>query len=365
MKKDWRPELVFLVGRYPPPYGGVSVHIYRLRALLTAQSIKSIVIDLKSRQNSAGNTISIWAIRKWLLALVLNKSAIHIHVSEINLKNALGIAAASLLAWLTQNKLLLTVHSTAGCDMSRSSEFRKLLLRAAFVNVHHFIAVGSTVLENLRTLRIDSKKASVIPAFLPPKISFEDSAEIPNDIFTFIANRTPILTANAFEPRFYNHEDMYGIDLCVDLCANLRHAYPQVGFVFCISNVTNYDYFCRLQQRVAASNIQDNFLFITHSYQFYVLLMRSDVFLRPTNTDGDAISVREALYFEIPAIASDVVPRPAGVVLFKNRDIADLTAKVKDVLDNYQRFKTKLRLVDTQDNFKKILDLYKRIFEET
>jgi len=45
------------------------------------------------------------------------------------------------------------------------------------------------------------------------------------------------------------------------------------------------------------------------------------VFLRPTQTDGDAVSVREALELGVPVVASDCTTRPAGVT----------TAKVDDV----------------------------------
>jgi hypothetical protein len=38
------------------------------------------------------------------------------------------------------------------------------------------------------------------------------------------------------------------------------------------------------------------------------------VYLRTTRTDGDAVSVREALDAGVPVIASDVVKRPVGVL---------------------------------------------------
>lgn len=44
-------------------------------------------------------------------------------------------------------------------------------------------------------------------------------------------------------------------------------------------------------------------------------LARSGVFLRPTDWDGDSIMVREALAVGTRVVASDVIPRPAGVEL--------------------------------------------------
>ncbi|QSR32851.1 hypothetical protein CFI00_20580 [Nocardioides sp. S5] len=55
-------------------------------------------------------------------------------------------------------------------------------------------------------------------------------------------------------------------------------------------------------------------------------LERHDVLLRATTTDGDAMVVREALDLGLRVVASDVVPRPAGVELCSlNREDVVLT----------------------------------------
>jgi hypothetical protein len=51
------------------------------------------------------------------------------------------------------------------------------------------------------------------------------------------------------------------------------------------------------------------------------LPQRADLSIRPAATDEDAISLREALYFNCPVIASDVVRRPKGTILF-NRSLS-------------------------------------------
>ena len=116
-----------------------------------------------------------------------------------------------------------------------------------------------------------------------------------------------------------------------------------------------------MKQRIAEKCIENNFLFITEQYQFYPILMKSDVFVRPTNTDGDAVSLRAALYFKIPSVTSDAVPRPEGTILFKSRDINDFTSKVKDVLDNHKQHKMRLEEVELGDNIGKIIEIYQNI----
>jgi hypothetical protein len=86
--------------------------------------------------------------------------------------------------------------------------------------------------------------------------------------------------------------------------------------------------------------------------------MKSNIFVRPTNTDGDAVSLREALYFKIPSVVSDAVSRPEGSVLFRNRDVNDFTLKVRDALDNCEWHEKKLEAIKSEDNFKRIMSIY-------
>jgi len=88
--------------------------------------------------------------------------------------------------------------------------------------------------------------------------------------------------------------------------------------------------------------------------------MKSEVFVRPTNLDGDAISIREALYFGVPSVASGVVARPRECILFKSRDIKDFTLKTKDVLDNYKYYKKKLDKVKIEDNAEEVIKVYQK-----
>ena len=129
----------------------------------------------------------------------------------------------------------------------------------------------------------------------------------------------------------------------------------------CLPDIGDYDYFNKMEQKIADKSIENNFLFVTQPYQIYPILMKSDIFVRPTNTDDDAVSVREALYFKIPLVASDVVPRPEGTILFKNRDINDFTLKVKDILDNYRWHKKRLEAVKVEDDAEKILGVYQKL----
>jgi hypothetical protein len=55
--------------------------------------------------------------------------------------------------------------------------------------------------------------------------------------------------------------------------------------------------------------------------------------VRPSRSDGDALSVREALQAEIPVVASDVVQRPQGTLTFPAGDVGALCSTLRDILD--------------------------------
>jgi glycosyltransferase involved in cell wall biosynthesis len=62
------------------------------------------------------------------------------------------------------------------------------------------------------------------------------------------------------------------------------------------------------------------------------VIARSDIFVRPTYSDADAVSVREALALGTPVVASDVVRRPEGTLCFKTGDAGDLAAKIESLV---------------------------------
>ena len=87
-------------------------------------------------------------------------------------------------------------------------------------------------------------------------------------------------------------------------------------------------------QLIRELRLEDHVLLTCASLSFVKLINDADIVLRPTCTDGDALTIREALYLNKPVVASDVVTRPEGAITFKNRDMFDLCAKVTNLLNN-------------------------------
>jgi len=79
-------------------------------------------------------------------------------------------------------------------------------------------------------------------------------------------------------------------------------------------------------------NLNENFFLIHEKLSFVKLMQESDIIVRPTNTDGDSLTIREALFLNKEILTSDVTERPIGVKLFQNRNINDFEIQLEKLL---------------------------------
>lgn len=361
---------IAIVGPYPPPLGGISLHIQRLKQHLENAGMEFTIYKLgASGKEGNKSIIPIKKTKAWLLRLLFHAGDHEIIHLSCGSSWVLRVYFGLILHFLERKKYIVTWHGNDITWPYAVSCLRKpaLGLRARFITwlvlnsfkrADFVICVNPQGRDLLISKGVKPERVEVIPSFIPPAVKEDEIAEVPKEVWDFIRSHKPVISANASAIRFYNGQDLYGIDMCIDLCANLKSAYPEIGFIFCLPDIGDYEYFHKMKQRIVKEEIEDNFLFQTKACQFYPILMKSDVFVRPTNTDGDAVSLREALYFKVPSIVSDAVPRPEGTILFRSRDIDDFISKVKDVLSNYDKYKKKLEKVMLEDNAEKIIKVY-------
>jgi len=349
-----------LIGSYPPPYGGVTVHIQRLMKKLDEYPIDYVLYDVAGgqRERNDNRIISIHHPKLWILKYFFSGTPeiIHNHTTDWR-----GQVLVGLMGFLGK-KTVSTLHSERLVKSWKDyNVIKRKVIQIALQSTTSLIAVNAHIREFCLSLGVDPDKVFLIPAFIPPEPDEKELHEIPQKIRDFVKTHDPLISANAFKIKFFKGEDVYGIDLCIELCSRLKQDRDTIGFVFFLPQIGDTHYFSHLQRRIADLHLQDNFLFVTEPYPFYPLLLKSSVFIRPTNTDGDAISVREALFFGVPSVASDVVTRPEGTILFKNRNIDDLTKKVQDLLDNYPYYKQRMKALPPGDYSDSIVQVYLKV----
>jgi glycosyltransferase involved in cell wall biosynthesis len=345
------------VGIYPPPYGGVSIHIQRLHDICLDNGIRCTVFDVSRQVKKAPDVVNISRPWNWLRVLASRQDVIHVHTTGMHW---IIPALFYYLARISGAKFFLSYHSLR----YKPADFDWLgrrVLKAVLSSASRCIAINTEIKEKLIALSAGPENVSVIPSFLPPAKKESEIAAIPREVREFMDRHKPVISASAFRAVVHEGIDRYGIDMCLELCAGLKDVYPGVGFVFCLPDIGDGRYFRELQRRIAEKGIEDNFLFHTRPGQFYPLLMKSDILVRPTNTDSYGISVAEALYFRVPAIASDVCPRPAGTVLFKNRDVGDFITRVREVWENCAAYKAKLESLEVPGAMNEILNIYRSL----
>lgn len=346
--------MIVQVGACPPPYGGVSIYVKRMKDYLDSKCIDNQVWDISRIKKKDKNIIKIkFPFVPFFYLVKKDINVIHYNISGTLGKNYIGFFNRF---FFKKRKKVLTIHGMARGLFTKNRK----LITSSLNSFDAIICVKKNDKEYLLQQGISSDIYE-IPAFIPPTIQENDIKKIDQKVWEFIDNHKPIISANASRIVFYNSQDLYGIDMCIDLCANLKKDYPGIGFVFCLPESKDHKYYEGLKEIITEKGIQDNFLFYIKPCQFYPIVMKSELFVRPTNRDGDAVSIREALYFKIPTIASDVVPRPEGTILFNTRDAEDFVLKVKNTMNNYKWYKDKLKQINVQNNAEKIVEIYQKL----
>ena len=343
---------IAILGIYPPPIGGISIYIKRFYFFLSKKGINKVLYNSGKYANKNNNIINVNFKHK-LFKLIFDSSDI-IHSNEIGIKARMIIPLFKLF----NKKTILSIH---GDSFKTQITELKGIKRACFLHqiksYDHIIAVNPNIKLLLILNGINKSQISVISAFIPPTPDETDINHLPEFFHKIRKRHKFLITANAFKISFYNNEDLYGIDLSIELMNRLvQNGYKNIGFIYVIPDIGNYDYYEKMQNLVKKYNLEDNFHFYTNPVAYPAVINMCDLFIRPTNTDGDALSIREALTLKKPAIASDVCKRPEGTILFKSKDIEELYVKTTDVINNYEIYKAKTENIKFADNAERILE---------
>lgn len=209
------------------------------------------------------------------------------------------------------------------------NRFLRRIDRCVFVSEHIidlFKANGVFVLPNY----------SIQFAFIPP-----DKKRKPDilrsygpDVLRFIVSHDPLLVMQGGDA-FYQGVDRYGSDLAIEALKIVVREYPECGLLIGRPSKGNDEaqrYFHRLEDQVDSWGLSDNVYFLTGERELWPAIEAADIFLRPSNQDGDSISVREAISLDTPVVASDACPRPNVVKLFESRNASEMARVIEHLL---------------------------------
>ena len=343
-----------LCGPYPPPYGGVSVHLERLAARLESEGdrVRLIAPQLRTERHVLFTYRRILATAQGEL--------LHAHVAGISDKLCLG--ALTRLG----RRVVLTVHGQSLEDELRGvGGVKRRLVLAALRRLDAVVAVNERIRNfAVGELGLPGDRVFNIPAFLPPCRPGQDEVA-PARAEELLARCSPILCANAFDLSLYEGHPLYGSDLLLDLLVRSRKSHPRLGIVFYVSTLRGEGEvrLTQLHERAHELGVESRLAVVTGSRPFNPILVRSAALVRPTVTDGDAISVRDALWLGVPVVASDVMPRPRGTNLFKTHDGEDLWRVVRLVIDRPGAAHEADTAFERRDTFSELRAVYASVVE--
>jgi glycosyltransferase involved in cell wall biosynthesis len=316
---------ILLVGTYPPPLGGISVFIYRLKKLLERNSYKVTVYNTASKSR-------IWGFKfiRFLITLLQGNYQI-IHLQHFDLKKILVLL---FFRRFKNFKIYFTDHNPFHFD--NKGIFSIWLIKILIPRIDCLMVVNNHILENYRMLSITLPAHTFVSnVFIPPPL---DEKEViigtySSSFMAFLNNRSPRIMANAYQLKSVDGIDLYGLDMCIELTKRLKAHYPHVGFIFCLANENAEKiWYSQILTTLNEMNLTDNFFFLTGQKEIWPLYEQVQLFIRPTYRDGYGVSIDEALYFKCPAIASNACERNPQAIIFKNRNDDDLFEKCLSVL---------------------------------
>ena len=353
---------VGIIGGYPPPYGGISVHVERLVGRLEKQGVSFVLYNNLSDVDRPPHVVRVSA-RKWVCALWFAWFCVRhrCRVVHLLIPNWIQRVLFGALARLRGGRYVVSIHGRSLSLSLAGSRFRSGLTKWALRQMDAVVACNPDIeRECLEMVGLPREKVHMVPAFIPPDA--DAAAALPADVQAFIDGHEPLLTAVGWVGQVYEGADLYGIDMMVELVERLASDYPGLGLVLSVNGGDADDVeACVAECRRRVGN---RMRLVTESLSDITRLMAGgDVFVRPSNTDGDSVAVREALFLGTPVVASDAVPRPAPSVLFRTRDMDDFEAKVRESLASQSELRARVAATPMADNAAAIADLYRDLVE--
>jgi glycosyltransferase involved in cell wall biosynthesis len=315
---------ILFIGPYPPPSGGVSIHIFRLIKLIEHDFDVDVVDESRLAKKDVFNLRSLKLFK--YCAKIMKADVVHIHSGTRGLRYF-----HILMAKISRKPCILTLHSCRqpGIKIVNSID------RFFYALPDYTIVVAKSLTKCV------GNKANIIikPAFIPPDISIE--VPLPSQVSDWLLRKKQegsiVISGNASRLNRFNNEDLYGLDLILEAARRFKSEGVNAGFVFVISSTNGDISISEYQQYIERHQLSDNVLLILSSVSFPNLILQSDIIVRPTNTDGDALTIREALFFNKPTVASDVTGRPAGTILFKNRNLDSFINELKCAMEDINK----------------------------
>lgn len=318
---------ILIVGKIPPPIGGVTIHVKRL--LEHAELETKNLIDFLDLQRTG---------KIAALKTVFRYRIIHLHTSSVYFRFFF-----SLFCRITLKKLLITVHGNLGRFKFTKNIFDYISILICYI----------PILINENSFNVSkklNKKSLIIPAFIPPLKTDPLNKDLLSKIDKLNKEFGYIFCTNAYGLTWdKNGDEIYGILQLLEIFEFLKDR----ALIFSDPSGDYFKYFKKNGIVIPA-----NVLLISYAHDFFEVLKLSDVFIRNTTTDGDSLSIKEAIYLKKDVFATDYIDRPQGCIVYSKAN----TANLRTIIEGYTHLPENKHF-DVESAIPYLSELYARLLK--
>lgn len=301
---------IAIFGPYPPPLGGISVHIQRIEKCLIDENIEYTIFDHYS--NTGKNVIPTNKNFFRYLKFLFVKDYALFHFHQMFLYEYIFYF---LFSKINPTPFIITIHGETLLNINKWKQKAVLF----FLKNTHNIEILS-VSKNIHHLLIsNSIDAAYLPAYVPPvAINKKNIQKDSRILFLFSLWK--------FEKEIA--ESIYNIRLAFEFLKRKKDGFKMV---FMIGDKESSD-LIQLNKLISEYALKEDILLIYNKN--LVDYMHNFRFVLKTNLiDGYGVSLQEAMDLGVPAIATNVCERPKGTIVFESNNLTDLIAKVSFVIN--------------------------------
>jgi glycosyltransferase involved in cell wall biosynthesis len=319
-----------MVGYYPPPWGGESIHVKQLTDFVRDRGMHVEVLNLNWRAAPAGEyrtSAGRCALIGTLFTLPNTFAILHLHAVGHNWKSWAVMVAVALATRLRGITGALTVHSGLFPGyVGRFGCTRRWLARWVLRSFARIICVNEEIRRSVEQLGVGVSRQVVISPFL----GVGEASELSASDERLAEQFHPVIVAIGGG----DSDPELGLPTVVHACKDLLVDMPGLGVILLGGRVGPtmgplIDTLGLSQNAVCLGEVRHE--------RCLSLIRAADVVVRSTFADGDSIAVREALALGVPVVASDTAFRPEGVALFQKGNSADLHRQLKVTIGNPSR----------------------------
>ena len=314
---------VLILGKIPPPVGGVTIHVLRL---------------LENLHNKGYNYFYFHNLKKepvWEVFLKIPQyKAVHLHTSHVYFQLIVAVYCS-----LMNRKLIITYHGNWG---------RYWFVKNLATGLSSWFAYMALVQnqESLVKVKKWNENSILLSAYIPPLNTLPPDEQILRKIQELKTKYKYLFCTNASNLTFdQNGQEIYGIS---SLVTNISKT-DEAALVVSDPSGKYKKYI-----KYALKEIPENIFFVTEPHDFWNVLKLSDAFIRNTTTDGDSISIHEAISCQIPVFATVCVSRPPECILFTDITKTDFVKELQTVRPNDDKTLKK----DFFDTAAKVIGIY-------